>query len=342
MHMKKIKWGVLGCGHISNTFMTSIEAVDCAEVAACAARDGQRAKSFANKYGIKSSYGSYDEMLADRSIHAVYIATTHNFHFEHIMLSLRNGKHVLCEKPLTLNVEQANKAFKLANEMKLLLVEGVWTRFLPAILTVQELIQQGEIGKVQALHANFSLNRDLPTSHRLLNLNLAGGALLDLGIYPLTIADIVFNQEPKHIHSSFIRASTGVDLNSFYTLHYTEGQTALLSAGSRMSGQTFAEVMGEKGRIFIPNFLAAQSFTLHQEGQPEKEVVLPFEQGHNFTAEISSFSQALLHDLNHFQAHPERDNIELACKEMPEVNTLRILGIMDTIRRQWGLIYPDE
>ncbi len=342
MNMKKIKWGVLGCGHISNTFMTSINAVEKADVIACAARDEERAAFFAKKYGIKDSYGSYHDMLADRSIHAVYIATTHNFHFEHIMLCLRNGKHVLCEKPLTLNFEQASKAFKLAKEMKLLLVEAVWTRFLPAILKVQELIQQGEIGKVQALHANFSLNRDLDTSHRLLNPDLAGGALLDLGIYPLTIADIVFNQQPEHVHSSFIRASTGVDLNSFYTLKYKEGQTALLSAGSKMSGQTFAEVMGDTGRIFIPNFLGAQAFTLYKENEPEQEITLPFAQGHNFTAEIHSFNKVLLNATSNAQTQSVDDDIQLQCLEMPPGNTLRILGIMDTIRQQWDLSYPDE
>lgn len=336
--MNEIRWGVIGCGHIANTFMKSMSAVSNATVVACAASDTKRAKDFAKTYDITSSFGSYNDMLADRSIHAIYVATTHNFHFEHIMLSLRHGKHVLCEKPLTLNAKQASAAFKLAEDSNLLLVEAVWTRFLPAIAEVKNIIKNGLIGEVQAVQANFSLNRDLPDTHRLLDPKLAGGALLDLGIYPITIADIVFDEAPINITSQHVTAKTGVDLNSFYTLEYINGKTAQLSAGSKMSGPTYANIMGDKGVISIPNFLGAKSFSVRIEGEDAKEFSFPFEDGHNFSFEIDSFTKALL---NERQSSGDVHH-KLSVPEMPTSASLRVMTIMDEIRAQWGLRYDSE
>jgi predicted dehydrogenase len=325
----EVLWGVMGCGHIAKTFMQSMKAVKGAKVQACAARHIARAKAFAHDHSIEEHYGNYADMLSQRAIHAVYIASTHNFHFEQIMLCLKHGKHVLCEKPLTLNASQAAQAFALAEQNNLLLIEAVWTRFMPAIQSLEACLAGGEIGEVLGLHCNFSLNRELPDSHRLRDINLAGGALLDLGIYPITMADIVFAAEPEKITSSIVQSSTGVDQNSFYTLEYAGGKTAQLSAGFRMTGPTFALIMGDKGQIEVPFFLGAKEYTVTLEGEQPRTITKDYPEGHNFTFEIQHMTDCLL-------AGSAISNI------MPSTKTMRVMTIMDKIRKQWGLQYPAE
>jgi predicted dehydrogenase len=334
--MQTINWAVLGCGHIAKTFMSGANNVSHAHVMACASSDADRAKAFAEQFGIAQHFGSYQEMLQERSIHAVYVATTHNFHFENILMCLRNGKHVLCEKPLTLNAEQANQCYKLAKQNKLLLIEAVWTRFLPAISALKEVLNANTIGEVQCVQANFSINRELPETHRLNNPILAGGALLDLGIYPITIADIVFGKTPVNIESQHIKARTGVDKNSFYTLQYECGAVAQLSAGFGMSGLCFANIMGDKGHISIPFFLGAKSFTVTLEGQEPQQHSFEFDEADNFKFEIEHVTQILQEALQGNQNKSITSNI------MPEETTIRMMRIMDTIRKQWGLSYADE
>lgn len=330
--MEHINWAVLGCGHIAETFVSSMAFVNNASIEACAASHSARAQSFANKHNIPKYFGTYADMLQQRSIHAVYIATTHNFHFEHIKLCLHHGKHVLCEKPLTLNEAQAKEVYELAKAHNLLLIEAVWTRFLPAIQSMQKVIAAGEIGDIVAIQANFSLNRDLPDTHRLNNKKLAGGALLDLGIYPLTIADIVFGKMPTGITSSAQLTNTSVDKNSFYTLQYECGAVAQLSSGFNMSGPTYAHIFGSKGSIYVPFFLGAQAYEITIEGQAAKETECGFSQGQNFAFEIQHFTDVLMSE----SVGMPRSQI------MPPETTLRVMKIMDQIRQQWGLVYPDE
>lgn len=334
--MQTINWAVLGCGHIAKTFMSGANNVSHAHVMACASSDADRAKAFAEQFGIAKHFGSYQEMLQERSIHAVYVATTHNFHFENILMCLRNGKHVLCEKPLTLNAEQADQCYKLAKQNKLLLIEAVWTRFLPAISALKEVLNAHTIGEVQCVQANFSINRELPETHRLNNPILAGGALLDLGIYPITIADIVFGKTPVNIESQHIKSRTGVDKNSFYTLQYECGAVAQLSAGFGMSGLCFANIMGDKGHISIPFFLGAKSFTVTLEGQEPQQHSFEFDEADNFKFEIEHVTQVLQEALQGNQHKSITSNI------MPEETTIRMMRIMDIIRKQWGLSYADE
>lgn len=327
--MEKINWAILGCGHIAKTFMSSVKNVTNAKVVACASSELSRAQEFAKTHDIDKPFGSYDSMLEEDSVHAVYIATTHNFHFSQIMQCLQKGKHVLCEKPMTLNAQQAKVAFEYAQEHKLLLIEAVWTRFLPAILSLKQSIQFGAIGNVQGIQANFSLNRILPDSHRLKNKALAGGALLDLGIYPITIADIVFEEMPQNIVSRYIESNTGVDENSFFTLEYACGAIAQLSCGFRMSGPTYAHIMGDKGYIHVPDFLGAKEYTISVEGEPAKTLTFDYGLGENFAAEIAHMTECLL--AGHTQS-----------TLMPPESTLRVLHMMDTIRQQWGFVYDDE
>lgn len=334
--MQTINWAVLGCGKIASTFMSGIKSVSHAKVVACAASDADRAKAFSDQFNIPQHFGSYQDMLQERSVYAVYVATTHNFHFDHIMMCLRNGKHVLCEKPLTLNAKQAEQCYKLAERNNLLLVEAVWTRFLPAIGALKKMLAANTIGEVQCVQANFSLNRELPDTHRLHNPALAGGALLDLGIYPITFADIVFGKTPVNIESHHIKTKTGVDKNSFYMLQYDSGAVAQLSAGFRMSGPTYANIMGDKGLISVPFFLGVKSFILTLEGQSPQVHDFHFDEVDNFKFEIEHVTQTLQRALQGDQQTGITSDI------MPAETTLRMMRTMDTIRQQWGLSYADE
>ncbi len=327
--MKKIKWAILGCGHIANTFVSSMSHVQDAEIVSCASSDYQRAKDFAQRSKIPHYFDSYNEMLQKREIDAVYIATTHNFHNEQIEMCLRHGKHVLCEKPLVLNATQAQKLYALAEQNRLLLIEAVWTRFLPAILSLQDAINNGVLGDVQCIQANFSLNRDLPKEHRLRNKSLAGGALLDLGIYPISFSDLVMQCAPSKISTKHIPDITGVDKNSFYTLEYKSGAVAQLSAGYKLSGPTYARVMGTKGFIEVPHFLGAQSYSLHLEGKDVQNFEFPFTSADNFTYEIKHFNECLQRD-------------DLVSDTLPAATCIRVMSIMDQIREQWGLVYDNE
>jgi predicted dehydrogenase len=339
--LPSINWAVLGCGHIAKTFMASVQHVKQAQVVACAASNADRAQSFAQSFNIPAHFGDYLSMLHQRNVHAVYIATTHNFHFEHIMLCLKMGKHVLCEKPLTLNASQAKQAYELAAQNNLLLVEAVWTRFLPAILALKKELADKSIGTVVCLQANFSFSRELPETHRLKNPELAGGALLDLGIYPITIADIVFDKAPVSVSSHHIPASTGVDQNSFYTLQYDSGAVAQLSAGFKMSGPTYANIMGDKGFISIPFFLGAKSYTLAIDGEEPQVKHFDFDESQNFTFEIEHVTQTLLNSLGTRDDEYSTDKV-LTSSLMPAQTTLRMMTIMDTIRQQWDLSYANE
>jgi predicted dehydrogenase len=334
--MQTINWAVLGCGNIASMFMSGIKSVSHTAVVACAASDADRAKAFSDRFDIPQHFGRYQDMLQERIVHAVYVATTHNFHFEHIMMCLRNGKHVLCEKPLTLNAKQAEQCYKLAEQNNLLLVEAVWTRFLPAINALKKMLAANIIGEVQCVQANFSLNREFPDTHRLNNPALAGGALLDLGIYPITFADIVFGKTPVNIESHHIKTITGVDKNSFYMLQYDSGAVAQLSAGFGMSGPTYANIMGDKGLISVPFFLGAKSFTLTLEGQAPEVHDFHFDEGDNFKFEIEHVTQTLQSALHGDQ------QTDITSDIMPAETTLRMMRTMDTIRQQWGLSYADE
>lgn len=327
--MTSIHWAVLGCGQIAQTFMQSVAKVRHAKVVACAASNEVRAKLFAREYDIVEYYDSYQTMLNAANIDAVYIATTHNFHYEQIILCLNHGKHVLCEKPLTLNAQQAERVFALAEHKKLLLIEAVWTRFLPAIQSMQAQLKDNILGEIKSVYANFSLNVDVDESHRLKNPMLAGGALLDLGIYPITLSDLVFTCDPVKITSSVIRSSTKVDENSFYTLEYTDGKTAQLSTGFTISRPTEAVISGDKGFIKIPHFLGAQQYEMSIDGQASQIHQYPFAEGDNFVFEIEHMTQILLSGELRSQVHSTQ-------------STMRVMRIMDEIRAQWGLVYPNE
>ncbi|WP_395338263.1 Gfo/Idh/MocA family protein [Ningiella sp. W23] len=330
MHKNRpIRWGMIGCGHIAETFVKSFRAVSNAELCACAASDVERAKAFATEYNIEHVHQSYSALVDDESIDVVYIATTHNFHFEHIMLCLAHNKHVLCEKPLTVNAMQAKLVQVEANKRNLLVVEAVWTRFLPAITALQTSLKEEVIGTIKTVYANFCLNRVLPDEHRLMNLKLAGGALLDLGIYPITFADIVFNAKPVKATASAIMSHTGIDQVSNYLLEFEGGKTALLSAGFRQSAPVEALIYGDKGHIRVPHFLGAREFQVYRDGQEPSIHKYDYNHDDKFSFEIEHLNTCL---------RQSRYNSEI----LPLSKSVEIVELMDNLRSQFNLKYTED
>ncbi|WP_372806119.1 Gfo/Idh/MocA family protein, partial [Pontiella sp.] len=328
--MKTINWGIIGCGGIANLFATSLATLEEGRLLAGASRTPGRAQEFADKHGMARVYTDYESLVADPEIDAVYVATTHNFHFENIRLCLEHGKHVLCEKPFTVNAAQTRQLMELAREKQRFMMEAVWTRFLPAIVKLQQVLAAGAIGDVKTVTACFCLGADFPAEHRLKNKALAGGALLDLGIYPITFANLVFGAHPERIQSSVVMSETEVDESSFYLLDYPNGGRAMLTSSMSAAAPNEGIVYGSKGFIRVPLFWGAQEFEIHRKGSDAPERIrAPYGDGENFRFEIA-------HAMECIAAQKTESEI------LPLSETLAVMQTMDTLRDQWGLAYPDE
>ena len=328
--MQEIRWGIMGCGGIAHMFATSLRALDRGTLLAGASCTPGRAAEFAKKHGMARAYTDYGSLVADPEVDAVYIATTHNFHFENVRLCLENGKHVLCEKPFTVNAAQAKELIELARTKNLFMMEAVWTRFLPAIIKLRELLAEGVIGEVLTARADFCITGEFGAEHRLRNKALAGGALLDLGIYPITFAALVFDEPPARIQSSAVLGETGVDERSFYLFDYSGGRRAMLSSSFTHAAPTEALVCGSRGYIRIPEFLGGQELQIHRNDETEPETLFfPYGEGENFSFEIT-------HAMDCMAEGKTESNI------LPLAETLAIMQTMDALRAQWGLKYDGE
>ncbi|GEB70945.1 Oxidoreductase [Pseudoalteromonas carrageenovora] len=326
--MAKVNWGIIGCGNIAHTFAKSIAHCADAQLIGAASTSMQRANEFATHYSIKG-YESYQALMQCPNIDAIYIANTHEQHFKSVAQCLTHNKHVLSEKPITVNAQQLITLKELAQQQNRFLMEGVWMRFLPAIVKLQQLLSEGVIGKVHSVNANFSLAGEFESSHRLMNPATAGGALLDLGIYPISIADVVFNKTPEQIKSLVHKSTTGVDERSVTLINYGQGQFAQLSSALQQNGPTQACILGEYGYIRIDEFVGAQSLELHLNAQQMQRFDFSFNDDENFKFEIDHVSECILQQ-------------QTQSSVLPLSTSLRVMNIMDELRAQWQLKYSDS
>ncbi|MEN8243184.1 MAG: Gfo/Idh/MocA family oxidoreductase [Chloroflexota bacterium] len=322
-----INWGILGPGIISTDFAKDLEAVPDAKIAAVGSRDLDRAKSFANTFNIPNAYGSYQALVADPDVDIIYIGTPPRFHKDHTLLSLNAGKHVLCEKPFAINAAEAEEMITTARQKGLFLMEAMWSRYLPVLVKVRQLIAEGAIGKIRMVQADFGFRTDVNPEGWLFNLNLGGGALLDAGIYPLSLAHMILGT-PDRITSIADLGSTGVDEQTAVILGYDSGEIALLSAAIRTNTPREATIVGTDGWIRINRtWFATDSLTLNSDG---KEETIPC---------------PLVGNGLHYEAVEVEDCIRSGKIEsdiMPLDETLALMKIMDQIRSQIGLKYPME
>lgn len=328
MTNRTIKWGILGPGGIARKFAEDLQYADNASAVAVGSRTKDNAVRFAEQFGIARAYGSYEELVNDSEVDIIYIATPHPSHKEHIMMTLRAGKAVLCEKPFTINAAEAEEAASYARENKLFMMEAMWTRYLPAIVQVKSWLNEGKIGDVLSLQADFGFRLPWNPAHRLLDPQLGGGALLDVGIYPVSFASFVFGCQPTTIHSIGQMGETGVDERFSLLFGYEGGRTASLNGSVRLQMRNNALILGTKGSIFIPDFFMAKQATLSVYGEAEQ----------TFTYKGPTFGYA-------FEANEAARCLRAGLLESDAMSVDETVGLMrtlDEIRRQWNFKYPFE
>jgi predicted dehydrogenase len=330
--MADINWGVIGCGGIARKFVKSLAVLEQGTLLGGASRNRDRAVAFAEEFGLERVYDDYEALVRDPEVDVVYVATTHNFHFENVKLCLENGKHVLCEKPMTVSAAETKALIALAEEKKLFLMEGLWTRFLPAIRKINEFITDGAIGEVKTVSAQFNvgIGPDIDESHRIKNKALAGGCLLDLGVYPINFAAMVFGARPEKVSSDVTMGPTEVDYASHYFFDYGGGRRAVLSSSIEDMGPCEGLIMGSRGYIkTAPFFLSCRKFTMRKHGGEPKEYEFP-------CAEEETFKYEIEHVMERIDAGETESDV------MPHAETLAIMELMDELRSQWGLTYDGE
>jgi predicted dehydrogenase len=257
-----LRWGVIGAGGIAAVFAADLELSDSGRVVAVGSRDLARAEAFAERFGIPNRHGSYEALVADREVDAVYVATPHPMHRADAELALRAGKPVLVEKPFTVNAAQARELVALARERDLFLMEAMWTRFLPHVARIREMLAEGALGDIVTVIADHGQWFVEDREHRLFAPALAGGALLDLGVYPVAFASMVLGQ-PTEILSMVTPAFTGVDATTSMLLRYGGGAHAVLTCTLSAKSPTRATIVGTRARIEVEgDFYAPSQFTL--------------------------------------------------------------------------------
>ncbi|MGD7788584.1 Gfo/Idh/MocA family protein [Propionibacteriaceae bacterium Y1700] len=287
----RIRWGILATGGIATTITEDLLLLpEEAEVLAVGSRTLERAQEFATAHGIERAYGSYAELAADPDIDVIYVATPHNDHLASTELCLRAGKAVLCEKPLTVNAEEAERLVALAREQGVLLMEAYWTRTHPLVRKVAALLADGAIGQVRHVSAELAFSFDVDDDHRLLNPDLAGGAILDLGVYPVHIAHLVLG-EPQRVIGTGRLARTGVDAEATALLLHEEA-TAVVHCSMDAAGANDLHVYGARGRLHLPHFLKSEKLIMHRDGADPEEFIqqLP---GHGYTLQAQEVMRCL-------------------------------------------------
>jgi predicted dehydrogenase len=248
---RPVRWGILATGKIAGGFAENLALLPDAEIAAVAARRLEPAREFAARHGAGTSYGSYAELVADPDVDVVYVATPHALHHEHVLLALEAGKPVLCEKAFTLNEAQAVELVAAARERGLFLMEAMWMRCHPLVRRLQQLLGTGELGTVRQVRADLGFRVDAPETDRLLDPALGGGALLDMGVYPLTFADL-FLGEPERVATAATLSGSGIDLDVALALGYAGGAVAALTASMTAPTPRSASIATDRGRIDVP------------------------------------------------------------------------------------------
>jgi predicted dehydrogenase len=320
---KKIKWGIVGLGNIAQQFASELQLIDSAELCAVASRNIGKAQEFANHFQCPKAYGSYDELFQDENIDILYIATPHDSHAELTIKALQNNKHVLCEKPLALHYNDVVQMINTAKKHNKFFMEAFWTRFNPSIRETLEHIQNGAIGEVKYVNADFSITFENPDNTRMTDMKLGGGALMDIGVYPLFLAYLILGK-PKEILAKSNFHATGADTQTSIILQYENAQ-AVLHASFLYTSNVEATISGSKGRINLdPLWFMTESYSLTQGDQKTK-----FERptlGKGYTYEIEECNACLRANKTESELWSHQNSLEHA-------------AIVEEVKNQIGLVY---
>ncbi len=327
--MRTIRWGIIGAGHIAEKFATALNSLKDTELTAIASRSIDKAYEFSERYHVRKAYGSYEELVKDSDIDVIYIATPHTEHRKNASLCITHGKAVLCEKPFTVNYREAEILTTLAKEHKVFLMEAMWTKFLPATRTVRQWIEEERIGKVKYIQASFGFRSEFNPQSRLYDPKLAGGALLDVGVYPISYATFLLGKQPEKVVSSAFLGKSRVDETNVIALLFEGGAMADLSSSISANTGNDATIIGDRGRISVPNFWTAEKAELYDaNGKLTETFSHPFT-SNGFVYEVEEVNRCL------------REG-KLQSDIIPHETTLAIMKLMDGIRADWGLVYPTE
>jgi predicted dehydrogenase len=326
--VRKFRWGILGTGAIARQFTEGLNSLPEAEVLAVGSRSEASAAEFADERGIPRRYASYDDLAADPDVEIVYAATPHPFHAGNAELCLEAGKAVLCEKPFTVNAAEAERVVGIAREKGLFLMEGMWTRFFPLMEEVRRLVSEGAIGEVRMLNVDFGFRTDVDPASRLFDPELGGGALLDVGVYCVSLASMVLGRPSRSVGLSHL-GETGVDEQASVVLEHEGGRLANVSIGIRTATPQEATIMGTDGYVRIHSpWWRPTSMTISRPGEESETVEAPVS-GNGFNYEAAEVMWCL-------EAGKTESDI------MPLDETLSVMRTMDRIRAAWGLRYPSE
>lgn len=327
--MKKVRWGILGTGSIATQFTAALKSLDDCIPAAVASRSHIRAEKFAAEFQIGKAYGSYEALINDPYIDVVYIALPHTEHKEMAKLCLKSKKAVLCEKPITLNSRDTEELIGIAQENRVFLMEAMWTKFLPATQRVKQWIDEGKIGKVIHIRASFGFFAEFDVNSRLYNPALGGGALLDVGIYPVTYATFLLDRLPDKILSGAALGKTGVDEQNAVIFQYKDGVLANLSSAISAETGMDALIVGEKGYIKVDRFFMADSAYMYDNKRQLIDSFMEPFKVNGYVYEAAEVNRCIKEGLYESPVNPLR-------------STLDIMRLLDAIRSQWGLVYPQE
>lgn len=326
---KIIKWGIIGLGTISRKFATGLQSAANAEIYAVASRSQDKADAFGDEFGAQKKYSSYEALVNDAAVDAVYIGTPHTFHKPNTLLCLNAGKHVLCEKPFAVNASEVKEMIALAREKNLFLMDAVWTRYFPIMIKLRELLAEKAIGDVMLVQSDFgyrtgSINPD----SRTYSLDLAGGALLDVGIYPIQLASMIYGKQPTDITSQVTLGTTGVDELSVSVFKYSDYEMATMTTAVQLNTPHETRIMGSKGLISIPDWWHPTEMTVQIQGEDPQTYTYELD-GNGYNYEAEEVGRCIREGLTESDV-------------MPLDETLAIVETMDKIRQQWGLQYPSE
>ena len=327
MNIKKIKWGIIGCGNIADKFSNDLALVEDAVLVAAASRNLSKAEKFSQKHGAHTAYGSYDKLFMDQKVDIVYIATPHISHAELSILAMKHGKHVLCEKPLSLNAQEAKAIIKTSRDTNRYFMEALWTRFNPSIFEIKKRIENGEIGQVKFIDANFSFKFSASIESRAIALELGGGAILDIGIYPAFLSYLLLGMPNDILAKSIFHEVTKCDMQTSMIFNYESAQASIY-CGFEANSDMIARINGSKGQIYIHDrWHQSEGFTIVV--GDEKEVIDLPTKGLGFTYEIEECHQCI-----------REGKIESSL--WSHKNSLDLISILDTVRKKVGLVYPQE
>lgn len=323
--MEPIKLGIIATGWIAEKMAMTVSQIPEVEKYAVASRDLSKALNFAHKHGFAHAYDSYQDMLNDEQVQLIYIASPHSHHYEQAKACLLKGKAVLCEKAFTATAWQAEELLNLSKELNVFITEATWTRYMPLSKTINELLNQGVIGEPKFISANLSY----PIMHkeRLLRAELAGGALLDIGLYPINFASMIFGPDVKDVVSTCQKTETGMDAQETITLIYDNNRMASLYSSIWVKSDRQGIISGDKGHIIVENINNPQKITIVNDNYEIIAIHHCPQQISGYEYQIYACIEALR---NGWIEHPD----------MPHAEILRIMRLMDSLRQEWGVRYP--